>query len=253
MNNIRDEKIAAHAKLRATEPFVAQEKRLQRLTEGFALGVHSIWWMTTRAPDIYDEFLTFRFTDDTLQSAVAIWSLAKEGQLTAAKREMRYALESLAKHAYVDLKQMGKPLSEKLEFLDAAVPRSSVSFVDDFRLHSYSDDDNKAFMTEIKNQYAILCRYVHRSKEQVDEALRLLKRGIAPAFETPNEIESFCRDLERLYDLLLVLQFNALGLGLAGDVFVQVLDDNQKWPYHKSKFTKLLSSEFNYKSERNAP
>lgn len=252
MNNWRDKRIADHTKLRASEAFVAQEKRLQRLTEGFALGVHSVWTMTTRAPHIFDEFLTFRFVAETLQSAVAIWSLARHGQITAAKREMRYALESSAKHAYVDLKQMGKPLSEKLKFVETEVPRSSISFVDKLRLFSYSDDENKAFIDEIKSQYSMLCRYVHRSKEQIDEALRLLQRGIAPAFETPREVESFCRDLERLYDLLLVLHFNALGLELAGDVFVHALDHDKSWPYHKSKFTKLLSSQFNYKAERNA-
>lgn len=253
MKEARDRAVAEHAALRASEPFVAQTKRLQRLTEGFALGVHSMWLMSRRQPSIYDEFLTFRFIDDALQSVVAIWALAREAQLTVAKREMRYLLESVSKHVYADLKLMEEPLSAKIAFLSASVPSSSVSFVENFRLYSFTDVENKEFIDEIRNQYSALCRYVHRSPEQVKESLRLLAQGIAPGFETPRQLEALVRDLHRLYDVLLVLLFNALGLSLAGDVFVQVLDDHSDWPYHKSRFTKLLSKHFDYKAERNAP
>ena len=248
----RDSHIEEHARLRNSEQFRALTTRLLRLMEGFVAGVHATWLMSRRAPNIYDEFLTFRFVDDTLQSAVAIWSLSKDGQFTAARRELRYMLETSTKHAYVDLKQMGKPLREKINFLGAQVPNSSVSFVDDFRLYSFSDVENKAFMDFIRSSYSSLCRYVHRSPEQIDEALRLLKRGVAPAFETPREVQSFILELERLYDVILVLMFNALGLGLASDVFVNVLDDMKTWPFHKTPYTKLLSATFDFKAERNA-
>ncbi|TCO82004.1 hypothetical protein EV699_10699 [Plasticicumulans lactativorans] len=241
--------VANHAALRSSEPFVAQTKRLQRLTEGVTFGIHAMWMMSTRS-STYDEFLSFRFIDDTLQSVVAVWSLAREGQLTVAKRELRYLLESVSKHVYADLKLMGKPLAEKITFLADHIPSSSVSFVEDFRLYSYSDPENKAFMGEIKSQYSSLCRYVHRSPEQVQESLRLLTQGISPGFETPKQLESFVRELERVYDVLLVLLFNALGPGLAGDVFVHMLDDHRTWPYHKTRFTKLFSREFDYKAER---
>src|SRR5260221_9721882 len=115
-------RIASHAELRASDAFVAQTKRLWRLTEGMAGGLHAIWLMSTRNQRVFDEFLALRFVDDTLQSLVAIWSLAKEGQLTAAKREMRYMLESCLKHVYVDLMEMGKPISEKLSYIEEHLP-----------------------------------------------------------------------------------------------------------------------------------
>lgn len=246
----RDELIAGHEELRAKEPFASQSKRLLRLTEGVAFGLHSIWLMSRRCPSIYDEFLTFRFFDDIIQSVVAIWSLTKEGQLTPAKREMRYLLESCAKHVYVDLKQMSKPLSEKRTFLETEVPSSSVSFTDDFRLYQFSDAENKEFMDSIRSMYSSLCKYVHRSPEQIEEALRLIQRGVSPGFETSQDVEYFCRELAQLYDLVLVMHFNALGMGLAGDVFTHFLDSLEKWPYHKTKFVKVLSSYFDYKHER---
>jgi len=249
IRDTREKLVADHASLRSAEQFLAQTKRLQRLTEGFAFGVHAMWSMSRRS-SIYDEFLSFRLIDDTLQSVVAVWSLAKEGQLTAAKRELRYLLESVSKHTYADLKLMGKPLDDKVSFLAKHIPSSSVSFVEDFRLYSYSDAENKVFMDEIKSRYSSLCRYVHRSPEQIEESLRLLSQGISPGFETAQQLESFVRELGCVYDVLLVLLFNALGLGLSGDVFVQVLDDRRTWPYHKTRFTKLLSNHFDYKVER---
>ncbi len=247
----RDELIAAHNELMAKEPFVSQSKRLERLTLGLIFALKAIWLMSRRT-SIYDEFLTFRFFDDTIQSVIAIWSLGKEGQISPAKREMRYLLESSTKHAYVDLTLMGRPIEDKLKFLQDEVPSSSVSFVDKFKLYQYSDSENKLFMDSVRSTYGSLCRYVHRSHEQIEEALRLLERGVLHGFETADEVEGFCRQLAQLYDLVLVMHFNALGMGLTGDVFTTVLDDLKTWPFHKTKFVKLLSSYFDYKHERQA-
>lgn len=246
----REEAIARDEKLRSAEPFVSQTKRLYRLTQGFAYALQAVWLTSTRCKSTFDDFLSIRFFDDTIQSSVAIMSLAKEGQLTAAKREMRYMLESSAKHVYVDLKQMGKPLVDKLAFLEKDAPRSSMSFTGDFQLYTFSEADNKAFMNAIGALYSELCRYVHRSKEQIDEALMLIQRGVSPGFDTAQELRSFVRLLARFYDLILVLHFNALGMSLSGDIFVHVLDENEKWPYHKTKFVKTLSSCVDYKHER---
>lgn len=160
---------------------------------------------------------------------------------------MRYLLESCAKHVYVDLKQMSKPFTEKLIFMRIYTPSSSVSFADDFRLYKFSDTQNKEFMDSIRSMYSSLCKYVHRSPEQIDEALRLLQRGVSPGFETSQEVESFCRELAQLYDLVLVMHFNVLGMSLSSDVFTHTLDELEKWPYHKTKFVKLLSSYFDRK------
>lgn len=246
----REAQIARHNELRTQEPFASHTKRLNRLTMGFCFGLRALWLMSTRSQKIFDEFLTFRLLDDQLQSSIAIWSLAREGQLTPAKREMRYMLESCAKHVYVDLKEMGQPFASKLAYLESEVPRSSVTFVDEFRLYQFSDALNKEFMDSISGTYSELCKYVHRSPEQIQETLQLLRRGVFPAFETADELEPFVRRLAAFYDLILVMHFNALGMPLAGDVFVHVLDDDQTWPFHKTKFVKLLSAYFDYKAER---
>ncbi len=253
MDNVfaaRGEAISRHEQLRNAEPFTSQTKRLHRLTQGFTYALQVVWVTSTRSRNIFDDFLTIRFLDDTIQSSIAIMSLAKEGQLTVAKREMRYMLESCSKHMYVDLKQMGKPMTEKLIFLEQNVPRSSVNFTNDLRLYEFSESENKEFRDTISALYSDLCKYVHRSREQIEEALRLYRRGIFLGFETAQELGSFVRVLARLYDVVLVLHFHALGVSFSGDVFIQVLDEAKEWPYHKTKYVKRLSSYFNYKHER---
>lgn len=251
LTNKRDELIAAHNELMAKEPFVSQSKRLERLTVGVIFALKAVWLMSRRT-SLYDKFLTFRFFDDTIQSVIAIWSLGKEGQLSPAKREMRYLLESSTKHVYIDLTLMGRPIEDKLKFLEDEIPSSRVSFVDKLKLYQYSDSENKLFMDSVRSTYGSLCRYVHRTHEQIEEALRLFERGVFHGFETADEIEAFCRQLAQLYDLILVMHFNALGMSLTGDVFTTVLDDLKNWPFHKTKFVKLLSSYLDYKDERHA-
>jgi hypothetical protein len=207
--------------------------------------------MSLRNQKLFDSFLTFQFFSDTIQSIISIWSLAKDGLLTPAKREMRYMLESCSKHVYVDLKLMGMPISEKQQFLKDQIFHSSVSFTNDFRLYHFSEMENKAFMDCIRSSYTSLCKYVHRSPEQIEEALGLFQRGIFPGFETQHEMGLFVRELAQLYDLILVMYFNAVGMSSTGDIFVHLLDKKVAWPYHKTKYVRLLSSYFNYKSERN--
>jgi hypothetical protein len=105
-------------------------------------------------------------------------------------------------------------------------------------------------MDDIRGTYSDLCKYVHRSPQQIRETLLQFERGIFLGFETADQLEVFVRLLARVYDLLLVMHFNALGMALTGDVFVHALDSDEKWPFHKTKFVKLLSGYFDYKSER---
>ena len=105
-------------------------------------------------------------------------------------------------------------------------------------------------MDEIRSTYAELCRYVHRSPAQIRETLRAFEDGVFLGFETADQLDAFVKLLARVYDLLLVMHFNALGMSLTGDVFVHILDEDEKWPFHKTKFVKLLSTYFDYKSER---
>ena len=45
----------------------------------------------------------------------------------------------------------------------------------------------------------------------------------------------------RAYDMILVMIFHSFGDSMSGDIFIQLLDDNDKWRFHKGKYTKEYS------------
>lgn len=44
----------------------------------------------------------------------------------------------------------------------------------------------------------------------------------------------------RAYDMILVMLFHGFGDSMSGDLFIQLLDDNKKWKFHKSKYVKNI-------------
>ena len=100
------------------------------------------------------------------------------------------------------------------------------------------------------SQNCSLSTIVHASQAQVSVDMKRWERGAPPGFEAishVNTMNDLCVDV---FDLGSVLSLHAIGLGLAGDIFTAALDDEPKWVFHKTRFTKSLSAHFDYKSER---
>ncbi|MDY0390967.1 MAG: hypothetical protein RBQ88_08610 [Desulfobulbus oligotrophicus] len=246
-------KIDEHKKLMESDQYREQVTRLSRLLKGAVEGLQTCWLMSTRSSALSDETLTFRFIDDAIFSLVGISSSISNGAHNPARREMRYLLESVCKHYHVDSSPRvgGRSLSDKLDDLKANVPRSSINFVEGQEFFALDNAKTKELRSDLKNIYSQSCKYVHRSKEQIDEYLAAVSRGSSPGFESVSEFRAMNREFARLCDVVIYLSLAALGpSGLAGDVFVHGLDEDKTWPYHKTKYCKVLSDYYNYKAER---
>jgi len=236
-----------------SDQYREQVTRLKRLLKGAVEALQACWLMSTRNSALSDETLMFRFIDDTIFSLVGISSSISNGAHNPARREMRYLLESVCKHHYVDTspRVAGKSLTEKLNDLKSNVPRSSIDFVAGQKFFALDEVKEKELQSELIDMYARSCKYVHRSKEQIDEYLAAVDRGTSPGFESVSEFKVMNREFARLCDVVVFLSLAVLGpSGLAGDVFVQVFDHDNAWPYHKTKYCKALSEHYNYKAER---
>jgi hypothetical protein len=248
-------KIDEHRKRMESDQYLEQATRLSRLLKGAVEALHACWLMSTRSRFLSDETLTFRFIDDAIFSAVGIGSSISNGAHNPARREMRYLLESACKHYHVDSSRQAsnKPLIEKLNDLRENVPRSSIDFVEEQEYFALDDYKTKELRSDIKDMYSQTCRYVHRSREQIDEYLAVVNRGSSPGFETVGEFRAMNREFARLCDVVVYLSLSVLGpSGLAGDLFVHMLDGDANWPYHKTKYCKALSEHYSYKAERSA-
>lgn len=206
--------------------------------------------MATRSKLIAENSLSFAFTHDAFQTMAAITFLASEGMYPPAKRELRYLLEASVKHAYVDLNQGGASLSDRIAYLEATVPRSSLDFVTKQSFFGLQAKDAQDFKGSVLSAYKRLSAYVHRSPTQLRQELRHMGTGPPEPKLVAAELERFNRECFTVYDIAVFLQFQVLGPGLSGDVFVQAFDPVQHWAFHRGKFCSLLSKHYDYKLER---
>lgn len=221
--------------------YVAQERRLVSIQRGFSAALAVIWLAASRSKAQIENCLSFRFTHDAFQTMAAVTFLGSHGLYGPAKRELRYFLESVVKHAHVDLAAPGKSLDERLAFLESSVPRSSVDFIQDIPIYGLSAKDAHEFQSSVKSEFARLSRYVHRSPHQLREELLVMGRGSLEPKHVVAKLEQFNRECFAVYDMAVFLQMQVLGPGLSGDVFVLALDDVSHWPFHKGRFTRRLS------------
>lgn len=211
--------------------------------------IRTISIYSTRAKDIYDQFLTIRSSDDLIQSIVGLRELVLNGIHNMTKREIRYMLEMTVKYLVVDQEKMGKQLSEKTQHLANNIPSSSIEVID--RLSTpFETTIDKQFKDEVKDMFYKACAYVHPSKRQIDEQVDNYSKGIHIGFETAKMLTDLNKLLFRAYDIILTMLFIGFGQSMSGDLFIEIYDSETKWKFHKGKYLKEYSKLFDYKIER---
>jgi len=211
--------------------------------------IKNISFCSTRAKDIYDQFLTIKSSDDLIQSIVGLRDLLINGIHNMAKREVRYMLEMTVKYLVVDQEKMGEQLSVKTQHLADNIPNSSIEVID--RLSTPFDTiTDKQFKDEVKDMFYKACAYVHPSKRQIDEQVDNYSKGIHIGFETAKTLADINKLLFRGYDIILTMLFIGFGQSLSGDLFIEIYDTEPKWKFHKGKYLKEYSKLFDYKAER---
>ena len=80
--------------------------------------------------------------------------------------------------------------------------------------------------------------------------MKRFAKGEYFGFETVGDVDRINEQFRDALDVALLCQFEAFDRGLVGDIFVQVLDDNPDWTFHKTFFVSAASRHFDYKHER---
>lgn len=244
------EKQALHQTNVVDSPQYKSEKQyLSAYTWDMAHAVRAIAVYSTRASDLYENFLTVKATDDLLQSILTIRDLLLNGTHNMAKREIRYMLEMCAKYVVADQEMSGKPIREKTAYLQTSIPNSSIEVVDRLKT-PFNAQGQKEFHDEITDVFYKACAYVHPSKKQIEEQLDNYHKGITVGFETAKMLADMNKLVFRAYDIILVILLVGFGQAMAGDLFIEVWDDLPKWKMHKGKYVSWFSALFDYKMER---
>jgi hypothetical protein len=238
-----------HARLRADAPYQAQLQTLNELTSAFIQMLRVTWLASTRDPESL-KCLSWRFVDDLLASAAGIVLLVREGIENPARRELRFMLELVVRNLYVDIVVASRttPLATRLAYVEHRLRQRDLELLGEIPFALVTD--RSRFTQEVKRLYSELSRYTHPSHEQLVRRLEQSERGIYIGFETASELEAFNELLKRAYDILLVFVFEALGADSTGDVFINVIDERDDWPFTATTFLPEVSRHYDYKSER---
>lgn len=205
--------------------------------------------MSTRAPHIYNEFLVFRNLDEYIESAISIEMLIREGIFNIGRRELRYLLESIVKYYKTDMTVQSGSLRDRIIYFKDHIPNSSIDIVFDIDVGALAELEND-FKNEIKDTFIKSCAYVHPSESQIKERLNNYEKGNTIGFESITQLRKMNKILFRAYDMILLIIFHALGLSLAKDIFINVLEEKRDWNFHKGKYVSVLSTLFSNKAER---
>jgi hypothetical protein len=244
--------IEAHAAVRSSERYKASISRIDRISQDFIETLRLAWFFAQRDPKSSD-MVFWRFTDDLMASGVAIWQMVTDGIDSIARRELRFMLELAIRNVYVDrvLASPETPLETRMALIDRKV-EGDVNLLKDLPINTYWSDP-RPFEKEVRNRlYGSLSAYVHPSHDQLQRRLELADRGVFLGFETADEISDFADLLLRVYDVVLVLVFLALGPSSTGDLFTLHADPDPEWSFWQSRFVPEVSTHFDYKVERKA-
>jgi hypothetical protein len=170
--------------------------------------------------------------------------------LNVTRRELRYILETVCTHYYVDSKQFDKSLEERVSFLHFLGRQPKIDLLTEIDFMAFSEQQRKDFGDDISQLYSLLCEFVHPSAQQLEERIRKREAGRFSGFEGVEDLRRLNRDIFRTLDIVLAVYLHALSLPLAGDIFIQLLDDDQNWKFHKGRWCSVISHYFDYKHER---
>lgn len=237
MESLSNKKSEWEDKVYNSQQYQQEVKYLNDISMDFVDSLRTVAVYSTRAGNLYDNFLCIRAIDDILQSSIGILSMIQNGIHNTVRRELRYLLEMITKYVFVDYAKMSESLNIKTDYLKNEIPNSSIEIVDEYST-PFSSPLKEEFKSEIKDFFYKACAYVHPSKRQIDEQIRNYGKGHTIGFESAKMFSDINKVVYRAYDMILVMMFHSFGFSMSGDLFEQIFNDNQKWKFHKGKYTK---------------
>ena len=220
------------------------------ITRSYLGGLSFIVSDTGRDPQYASNHLLSRLAQDLLQSSVSIASLAREGLLNVARRELRFLIEASIKICGVQQGSYHSAIDEKLEIFDKELKSSSISFKKQIKLELLSEPQQLAFDEEVGRLYGLTSNYVHLSPTQIRQSIEAAKAGVTAGKERPSDIDELNRLAERAMAASLVFLFHSVPSWVSGDWLVEHNGSSIEWHFMKSRFIASMDESFDYKHER---
>lgn len=221
-----------------------------RIVRSFLAGLSFIIKDTARDSSFRDEHLLSYLGQDILQSAISITSLATEGLLNVAKRELRFLLEASIKIAFVQQQSYRSSTREKIEAFDRELSSHKLTIKNNLRLGLLPEALRGSFVEEIGRINGLVSGYVHLTPQQMLESIAAADAGVTSGKERPEDVVALNVIVSRVMAASLVMLFHSVPGSIAGDWLVEPNGDTIDWYFVGSRFIAGMDSEFDYKHER---
>jgi hypothetical protein len=205
---------------------------------------------TARDPAFGDNHLLSYLAQDFLQSAVALISLSMEGLINVARRELRFIVGASIKLCFVQQKEHGLSVAERLALFDRELASQRISITRNFGLRMLPEELQERFAEETGRIYGLTSNYVHLSPRQIEERIAAVEAGRTAGKESAADIEALDALVSRTLAVSLVLLFHSTPDWVAGDWFVEGDGSTVGWVFTASRFLAGMDSHFDYKAER---
>lgn len=250
----KKKRIDDHEVIRASEPYQAAIKQLDRLLMDYVKAVTAINLMATRHPPLFDQLIVLHINPHLIQSLLAAMSMAKDGMLDPARRELRFLLELSVKTFSLDKggeqKDYPEDVTSKIALLNKLRQVKFKEIVTNLSFNILTDDDVVTYRQNTNDLYKKLSTQIHVSAENISRDFANFDRDKYFGFETIAEINSFYQVCRRVLDVALASHFEAFDAGLVGDILVNIFDEDHRWTFRKMPLVGAIDQHFDYKFER---
>ena len=233
-----------------SSPAVALLDVTGRIVHDYLSAVRFIIGNSARNPDFGSTHLLSYLSQDLIESAVGMAFLAGSGSLIVPKRELRFVIESSIKLCYVQQKNYGSSINDKLIQFDKELSSHKISMKRDLSLRMLAESVQGDFDEELGKLYGETSTFVHWTPHQILQRIAAVDAGRTVGFESAAEINSFNKLISRGFAASLVLLFHSVDDYVAGDFLVNSDGETIESYFCGSRFIAAIDASFDYKAER---
>lgn len=227
-------------------------RQTDQIVRSYLAGLSFLVRDTSRDPAFLGNHLLSYLAQDVLQSALSVVTLAAEGMLSVARRELRFLLEASIKICFVQRASYGSSVEEKLAEFDKVLASQRISIKENIVLDMLPDELRAAFTEEVGRLYGLTSAYVHLTPVQILASIEAAEAGISAGKERPADVDALNGIAERVMAVSLVLLLHSVPGWVAGDWLVEGDGASIAWHFMGSRFIAGIDSHFDYKHERQA-
>lgn len=233
------------------QELVAPLRETELIVRSYLQGLSFVIGDAGRDPKYITEHLLSYLAQDLIQSAVAITSLAMEGMISVAKRELRFIIESSIKLCFVQQRaDRATTVAAKLQEFERELSSERISIKNNIDLSMLPEALRADFQDEAGRLYGITSGYVHLTPGQIQERIAAVDAGRTIGKESADDIHSLNRVTERALAVSLLLIFHSVPEWVAGDWLVESDGSTVAWYFTRSRFIATMDGYFDYKHER---